>query len=169
MFHYLGKFTLAGFTSSLLFALLIILLGVFVNQEIWSKYCKIPAVSVHVRIRFHTQIPENFLCDINCLRCLNQMVILNQPWKVNIMKQNIIEALETKCCLENKWTFITFRSFIKELQMLNTSENQTTSHCGKMELVAFSQNCSNLPHRISQSRGCSGQAKTKISVNNFSV
>lgn len=165
MFQYVGKFSLAAFTSSFLFALLTVLLGMFAKRGIWSKYRKIPAVSVRVRIRFHTQIPENFLSDINCSRSLNQIVIIDQSWKVNITKQNTIEALETKFCQENKWIFITFRSFMKELQMLNTSENQTTSHCGKMELVAFNQNCSNLPHRISQSRDCSGQAKTKISVN----
>lgn len=53
------------------------------------------------------------------------------------MKQDIIEALETTFCQENKCIFITFRGFMKELQMLNTSENQTSFHCGKMELVAF--------------------------------
>lgn len=123
MFQYLGKFSLAAFTSSLLFALLTVLLGMFAKQGIWSKYCKIPAVSVRVRVRFHMQIPEHFLSDVNCSRSLNQIVIINQPRKVNIMKQNIIEAPETKFCQENKWIFITFRSFMKELQMLNTSEN----------------------------------------------
>lgn len=108
-----------------------------------------PVVSVYVRIIFLTETPENFLSDISCSRTLNQIVTINQPWKVDIMKQNIIEALETKFCQENKWIFITFRSFMKELQMLNTSENQTTSHCGKMELVVFVQNCSNLPHGMS--------------------
>lgn len=28
-------------------------------------------------------------------------------------------------------------------------KNQTISHCEKMELVGFDQNCSNLPHRMS--------------------